>query len=247
MPHYATKPAGNSLDMFFVNAVQYAHLLHEIRRKSSMSVVFHLANVSHWMEMKTERLDPPVDIQTRDLASLSMSSLSCKLLLQIVRYSAVNQSTGLTHLYATADIELESLIATHKRMADTQSRAPTAFEGLDIFSICIYMVGRCVQKMGHSHLHTDPVIRTCLRLMSIISERLHGVQQLLDVLWLFIDLASNDGTDVEADILRLTRQYHDSDSNLPRSHLEQMRLILVRRAEGIATDEWARIRRGTLP
>jgi hypothetical protein len=230
MPHYSTRSPTNQPDAFLINAVQYAHLLHEMRRKSTMGTVFHLANYAHWKEMNIERLSLPMELQLKELVSHSMSSMSCKLVLQMLKAAVSSQGTGLAQLYTTADAELESLIIAHQRVAEKQSRILTAFDGIDIFQICIHMVDRQVCNADHTRLYTNPMVRLCLLLCTNISERYSGVKQLLEMLWLFIDLASGDSSNVEADVLRLTQQYHMAGASLPGSSFDHMRAILMRRA-----------------
>lgn len=231
MPHYASIQSTNHSDTYLINAVQCAHLLHEIRRKSTMGTVFHLANYAHWKEMKNERLSLPVEPQLRDLVSHSISSMSGKLILQMLRAAESNHNTGLAHLHATADAELETLLSAHKKMVDEDSRVLTALDGIDIFSICIYMVDRHLCNADPARLHTNPRVRTCLTLCSALSERFSGIKQMLEMLWLFLDLASSDSSDVEADVLRLIQQHQNLGAGLPGNSLGQMRAILVRKAE----------------
>lgn len=224
------QPTSNS-DTYLINAVQCAHLLHEIRRKSTMGTIFHVANYAHWKEMKTERLSLPVELQLKDLVSHSILAMSGKLILQMLRATESNQNSGLAHLHATADAELEALLSAHKKMVDEESRVLTALDGIDIFSVCIYMVDRHVRNAGPARLHTNPTVRTCLTLCSAISERFSGMKQMLEMLWLFIDLASSNSSDVEADMLRLMQQHQTSGTSLPGNSLGQMRSVLMRRSE----------------
>jgi hypothetical protein len=160
--------------------------------------------------------------------------MSCKLILQMLKAAASSQVGISADLHTTADIELENLIMAYKRVTEKQSRVLTAFDGIDIVNICIYMVDRHVCNADSSRLHTNPRIRTCLVLCSTISERFSGMKQLLEILWGFIDSASSNSTDVDTDVLRLTQQHHDSGVSLPRSSFDQMCAVLGRRRTGHA-------------
>lgn len=235
MPLYAARSPTSHSDTFLTSAVQCAHLLRDTRRKSTMGTVFHLANYAHWKEMNADRVPLPVEPQLKELVSQLVSSMSCKLVLQMVKAAASSQSGGSTHLYATAEIELENLIKAHKRVAESHSRVLTAFDGIDIATICIYMVDRHICTADPARLHTNPTIRACLALCSTISERFSGMKQLLEMLWLFIDLASSNSPDVDGDVLRLTQQHHNSGTSLPGRSFDQMRTILLRRSGSHAT------------
>lgn len=230
IPQYSTKSPANQSDAFLINAVQYAHLLHEMRSKSTMGTVFHLANYAHWKEMRVERLSLPIEPQLNELVSHSMASMSCKLVLQILKAAASSQGPGLAQLYTTVGAELESLISAHQRVVEKQSRVLNAFDGIDIFQVCIHTVDRQVCNADHARLHTNSTIRLCLTLCTSISERYSGVKPLLEMLWLLIDLASSDLSDVEADVLRLTQQYRVAGASIPGSSFDHMRAILMRRA-----------------
>jgi hypothetical protein len=234
MPLNAARSATNHSDAFLASAVQWAHLLRDVRRKPTMGTVFHFANYAHWKEMNAERVPLPAKPQLKELVSQLTLCMSCKLVLQMLKAAASSQSGGSTNLHTTADIELESLIMAHKRVADNHSRVLTAFDGIDIITICIYMVDRHVCNADPARLHTNPGIRTCLALCSTIAERFSGMKQSLEMLWLFIDLASSNSTDLDGDLQRLLQQHHKSGTNLPRSSFDQMRTILLRRAEGHA-------------
>lgn len=235
MPLYAGRSPTSNSDAFLAGAVQCAHLLRDMRRKSTMGTVFHLANYAHWKEMNAERVPLPVDSQLRELVSQLISSMSCKLVLQMLKAAASSQTGGSAHLHTTADIELESLVMAHKKVADDHRRVLTAFDGIDIIAICIYMVDRHVCNGDPARLYANPGVRACLALLSTISERHFGMKTLLETLWLFIDLtSSNNPTDVEGDVLRLTQQNHNSGTSLPASSFDQMRAILLRRPGGHA-------------
>lgn len=235
MPLYPTRSSTSHSDAFLASAVQCAHLLRDMRRKSTMGTVFHLANYAHWIEMSAELVLLPVNPQLTDLVSQLISSMSCKLVLQMLKAAASSQSGDSTQLHMTADIELENFIMAQKRVAENHSRVLTAFDGIDIITICIYMVDRHFCNADPARLHTNPRIRTCLALCSTISERFSGMKQLLEMLWLFIDLASSNSTNVDSDVLRLTQQHHDSGTSLPGSSFDQMCAILVRRPDGHAS------------
>jgi hypothetical protein len=230
MPLNAARSATSHSDAFLASAVQWAHLLREVRRKPSMGMVFHFANYAHWKEMNAERVSLPADPQLKELVSQLTLCMSCKLVLQMLKATASNQSGGSTNLHTTSEIELESLIMVQKRVAEKHSRVLTAFDGIDIVTICIYMVDRHVCNADPARLHTSPGIRTCLALCSTIAERFAGVKQSMEMLWLFIDLASGNSTDLDGDLQRLTQQHHNSGTSLPRSNFAQMRAILLRRA-----------------
>jgi hypothetical protein len=109
------------------------------------------------------------------------STMSCKLILQMLKAAASSQVGISADLNTTADIELENLIMAYKRVTEKQSRVLTAFDSIDIVNIYIYMVDRHVCNADSSRLHTNPRIRTCLVLCSTISERFSGMKQLLEI------------------------------------------------------------------
>jgi hypothetical protein len=230
MPLNAARSAPSHSNASLVTAVQWAHLLREVRRKPSMGTVFHFANYAHWKEMNAERVSLPAEPQLKELVSQLTLCMSCKLVLQMLKATASSQSGGSTNLHTTSEIELESLITAHKRVAEEHSRVLTAFDGIDIVTICIYMVDRHICNAEPVRLHTNPGIRTCLALCSTIAERSSGMKQSLEMLWLFLDLASSNSTDLDGDLQRLTQQHHKSGTSLPRSSFDQMRTVLLRRA-----------------
>jgi hypothetical protein len=234
MPLNVARLATSHSDAFLTTAVQWAHLLREVRRKPTMGMVFHFANYAHWKEMSAERHPLPAEPQLKELVSQLTLCMSCKLLLQMLKAAASNQSGGSTNLHTTSGIELESLITAQKRAAENHSRVLTAFDGIEIVAMCIYMVERHVCNADPARLHTIPGIRTCLALCSTIAERFSGMKQSLEMLWLFIDLASSNSTDLDGDLQRLTQQHHKSGTSLPRSSFDQMRTILLSRAGGHA-------------
>jgi hypothetical protein len=234
MPLNATGSATSHSDAFLASAVQWAHLLRDLRRKPSMGTVFHFANYAHWKEMNAERVPLPAEPQLKELVSQLTLCMSSKLILQMLKAAASSQSGGSADLYATAAMELESLITAHKKVAENHSRVLTAFDGIDIVTICIHLVDRHVCNSDPARLHTNPGVRTCLALCSTISERFPGLKQSLKMLWLFIDLVFSNSPDLDGDLLRLTEQHHESGTSLPRSSFDQMRAILIRQAGGHA-------------
>jgi hypothetical protein len=236
MPLNAARSATSQSDAFLASAVQWAHLLRDVRRKPTMGTVFHFANYAHWKEMNAERVPLPAEPRLKDLVSQLTLCMSSKLILQMLKAATSSQSGGSTNLHTTAEIELESLIMAHKTVTESHSRVLTAFDGIDIVAICIHMVERHVCNADPARLHTNPGIRTCLTLCATIAERFSGLKQSLDILWLFIDLASSNSTDLDGDLQRLTQQHHKSGTSLPRGNFDHMRTILLRRAGVHAND-----------
>ena len=143
MPLPTSRPDSDDLSGSLINAVQYAHLLHEIRRSPSMGTVFHIANYRHWKDLSMDRVVSVASLELRDNMIQGIFSMSCKLLLQMLQTANLEQSGGgLGQLWTMADAELNALIDKHEQRAAMQDCTLSALDGLDVFSIAIYNVGR---------------------------------------------------------------------------------------------------------
>jgi hypothetical protein len=235
---YARHDSDDSLGSL-INAVQYAHLLHEIRRSPSMGTVFHLANYKHWKDMSVDRVLSAVSSNLRDNIIQGISSMSCKLLLQILQTANLDQSSGgFGQLWTTADAELNALIDRYQQRAEIEDCTLSALDGLDVSSIAIYNVGR---------LQPNQRVRKCLDLLTTISERFSGLRALRSVLYCFIDLATSSMSNAEMDIFKLSQECRRLGVNVPSRHYNQMKSILTAKAETQQADNWSRGRHETMP
>lgn len=221
-----------------VSTVQYAHLLREIRRSPSMGTVFHLANYKHWKDMSVGRLSTSISPDSKDILVQGLTSMSCKLLLQIMRTADMAHSGNFYHLWSTADTEFDDLIEVYRRRAESQDCVLTALDALDICSITVYSVGRSRPK---------PVLRNCLDLLTTISERFTGIRKLRNILYCFIDLATSQNALTEVDVFRLNQECQQPGVTVPRGLYNQMQAILMQRLDVHRADNWSRGRRDTLP
>lgn len=204
-----------------------------------MGTVFHIANYKHWKDMSMDRVTSAASSEVRENLIQGISSMSCKLLLQILQTANLNQSGGgFGHLWTTADAELNAMIDKHQQRAETQDCALSALDGLDIFSIAIYNVGR---------LQPDQRVRKCLDLLTTVSERFSGLRGLRSVLYCFIDLASSSLSNAELDLFRLSQECQQVGVNIPPRHYNQMRTIVTAKSETQQGDDWSRARRETMP
>ena len=222
-----------------INAVQYAHLLHEIRRTPSMGTVFHLANYRHWKEMSADRVMSAASSELLENMIQGISTMSCRLILQILQSAESDQSGGgVSQLWVTADAELDALIDRHQQRAEMDDCMLSALDGLDVFSIAIYSIGR--QQSNQS-------VRRCLDLLTTVSERFSGLRVFRSVLYCFIDLVTNSVSNAEMDIFRLSQECRQLGVNIPPRHHIQMKTILAAKAETRQVDNWNRGRRETMP
>lgn len=239
MPLPTSRPDSDDLSGSLINAVQYAHLLHEIRRSPSMGTVFHIANYRHWKDLSMDRVVSVASPELRDNMIQGIFSMSCKLLLQMLQTANLEQSGGgLGQLWTMADAELNALIDKHEQRAAMQDCTLSALDGLDVFSIAIYNVGR---------LQPNHRVRKCLDLLTTISERFSGLRGLRGVLYCFIDLATSSVSNAEMDLFRLSQECRQLGVNVPSRHYDQMRTILTAKAETQQADNWSRGRRETMP
>lgn len=183
MPYSTHKATPDSSLNYLINAVQYAHLLREIRRKPSMGIVFHLANYKHWKDMSTERIFLPTELDLRDLMTQALSSISCKIVLQMLRISNNDRSSGIAHLLATADVELITLLNIFQRRSEAQDSVLTALDGYDVFSVGVYLVDQQMQNANSGRFESAQLLRDCLDLLSNISQRFGGIKDLRNALW----------------------------------------------------------------
>lgn len=183
MPLSTNKTAADSSVNCLINAVQYAHLLREIRRKPSMGTVFHLANYKHWKDMSTERLTLPADPDLREITMMAFSSMSCKIILQILKNASKDRGGLTSHLQTTADAEFTALVNNFRQKAETKNGALAALDGYDLFSVGLYLSDQRVQDTSPGRWEPSRLIRDCLDLLSIISQRFEGMKDLRDLLW----------------------------------------------------------------
>lgn len=183
MPLSSNKTAADSSVNSLITAVQYAHLLREIRRKPSMGTVFHLANFKHWKGMSTERMTLPADTDLRDITQLAFSSLSCRIILQILKNANKDRGGSMAHLQTTADAEFTALVNSFRQKAETKNGALAALDGYDLFSVGLYFTDQRVQDTSPGPWEPSRLIRDCLDLLSNISQRFEGMKDLRDMLW----------------------------------------------------------------
>lgn len=148
-----------------------------------MGIVFHLANYKHWKDMSTERITLATEPDLREVSMQALSSISCKIVLQILRISDSERSSGISHLQATADAELTALVNIFQRRAEAQESVLTALDGYDIFSIGVYFSERHMQDSNLDQLGSTQLGRDCLNLLSDISQRFSGIKHLRNALW----------------------------------------------------------------
>lgn len=204
-----------------------------------MGTVFHLANYKHWKEMSMDRVMSAASPELRENMIQGIFSMSCRLLLQILQISGLDQSGGgFSQLWITADAELNALVDRHQQRAEVEDCILSALDGLDVFSIAIYNVGR---------LQPNQRVRKCLDLLTTISERFSGIRGLRSVLYCFIDLAASNVSNAEVEIFRLSQECRQFGVNLPSRHYSQMKTILMAKAEAQQADSWSRGRRETMP
>jgi len=204
-----------------------------------MGTVFHLANYKHWKEMSTDLVMSAASNDVRENMTQSICSMSCRLLLQILQISGLDQSGGgFSQLWITADAELNAFIDRHQQRAEMEDCTLSALDGLDVFSIAIYNIGR---------LQPNQRVRKCLDLLTAISERFSGIRGFRNVLYCFIDLASSSVSNAEVEIFRLSQECRQLGVNLPSRHYSQMKTILMAKAESHQADSWSRGRRETMP
>lgn len=248
MPYQSGKGVhDHSMDLL-INVVQYAHLLREIRRTSSMGIVFHLANYRHWKDMSAERLAVIAAPDSRELVSQAVSSASCKVLLQILQTANNDMAAGYSSLCMTADAEFGAFINLLRQRSELQDCMLTAFNGIDVFSIGIYLVDRSVSGNEAVGLRPNSSIRPCLEILTTISEHFVGIRSLRDVLSLFSDLVSDCGPNTEVDMFRLDQECQKPGSTISSKHRLHMRTILMRNAQKrLSADNWRQSRRETLP
>jgi len=239
MPTPTSRPDSDDVSGSLINAVQYAHLLHEIRRSPSMGTVFHIANYRHWKDLSMDRVISVASSELRDNMIQGIFSMSCKLLLQILQTASSDQSGGgIGQLWTTADAELNALIDKHEQRAAMQDCTLSALDGLDVISIAIYNVGR---------LQPNQRVRKCLDLLTTISERFSGLRDLRSVLYCFIDLTNSSVSNAELDLFSLSQECRRLGVNVPSRHYNQMKTILTAKAETQQADNWSRSRRETMP
>ncbi|KAM0716138.1 hypothetical protein Q7P37_008652 [Cladosporium fusiforme] len=182
MPLSTSRSAPDDSVNFLVNAVQYAHLLREIRRTASMGTVFHLANYKHWKYNCIERTTLATEPDLRQLMMDAISSISCKIVLQIWRVASNKQGGGISHLQTTADVELAELVRILQRRAEAQDGVLTALDGYDLTSIGIYFADRHMEGVNSDQMESEKLLRDCLDLLSDISQRFSGMKDLRDML-----------------------------------------------------------------
>jgi hypothetical protein len=204
-----------------------------------MGTVFHIANYRHWKDLSMDRVMSVVSPELRDNMIQGIFSMSCKLLLQILQTASLDQSGGsLGQLWTAADAELNALIDKHEQRAAMQDCTLSALDGLDVFSIAIYNIGR---------LQPNQRVRKCLDLLTTVSERFSGLRGLRSVLYYFIDLVNSSVPNAEMDIFRLSQECRQLGVNIPSRHYNQMKTILTTKAETQQVDNWSRGRRETMP
>lgn len=238
MPLSTSQAAPDESMQSLVSTVQYAHLLREIRRSPNMGTVFHLANYNHWKDMSIGRLSTSMSSTSKEILIQGLTSMSCKLLLQIMRTADMAQSGNFYHLWSTADTEFDDLIEVYRRRAESQDCVLTALDALDICSIIVYSVGRS---------RRSTVLRNWLDLLTAIAERFSGIRKLRNILYCFIDLATSNSTITEVDVFQLNQECQQPGVTVPRGLYNQMQAILMQRLDVHRADNWSRGRRDTLP
>jgi hypothetical protein len=204
-----------------------------------MGTVFHIANYRHWKDLSMDRVMSVASPELRDNMIQGIFSMSCKLLLQILQTASLDQSGGgLGQLWTTADAELNALVDKHEQRAAMQDCTLSALDGLDVFSIAIYNIGR---------LQPNQRVRKCLDLLTTVSERFSGLRGLRSALYYFIDLVNSSVSNAEMDIFRLSQECRQLGVNIPSRHYNQMKTILKTKAETQQVDNWSRGRRETMP
>lgn len=228
MPSLTSRTAAR--DELLVNAVHYARILRQTRRESSMGLVFHLANYKHWHDLGNEKVK--TRLQTGPEAPLmtqSMSSMSSRIILQMLQATDHPPTQSVLDLHAIADTELESLLTLLQQRAEAQDYALTPLDAFDVFGIGVYEVDKRLKSTGQQSSLLESPIRKCLELLTVVAERFTSLRRLRDALWDFAALVDAGGPSVEADVLQVNRVCQTERWNIPFRTHAQMRAIIMRK------------------
>lgn len=246
MPSHAKRASKDPAYISLVCVVQYAHLVREIRGSPSMGAIFHLANYRHWRDNGRDQVLFAASQEHKDLIASVLCSMSCRLILQISHATHSDPNRGIAYVQSATDTELTTLLDMYQDRAGAQDCVLTAFDGIDVFSIAICLMDEHSRSLMPGRVESNRPLRTCLQILTTISNRFSATRSLLDVLWIFIDLLSGGDT-AEISVFRLDQACHKLAVKLPDQAYDQMRAMLMQQANVHNADAWSRGRRETMP
>ena len=221
-----------------INSVQYAHLLREMRRSPNMGSVFHLANHRHWKDMSMDRLNTIKAANAKETLVRGVAAMSSKLVLQMLQAGATDLTGSFNHLHITAELEFDALIDNYQQRAEADNGIINALEGYHVFSIAVYNI---------SHRRPDRLLRQCIDILTVISQRFSGIKTLRNALYRFLDLVKDDRMNAEMKVLQLDHELQQLDGTVTSRHHNHMRSILIQLAEDQQAMTRGHGRRETMP